>query len=84
MFAATVRLAGTDRLQSALQRRGWLAVVALRLVPGPFVAVNLAAGLTPLRLRWMAIGTLIGGAPRRWGGPPWAWGPPACRPCHRL
>ena len=59
-----VRFSGADRLQQALQRRGWLAVVVLRLVPGPFVALNLAAGLTPLRLRWMAIGTLIGGAPK--------------------
>ncbi len=64
---AAVRFSGTDRLQQALQRRGWLAVVVLRLVPGPFVALNLAAGLTPLRLRWMAIGTLIGGAPKALG-----------------
>jgi uncharacterized membrane protein YdjX (TVP38/TMEM64 family) len=64
---ATVRLSGTDRLHEVLQRRGWLAVVVLRLVPGPFVAVNLAAGLTPLRLRWMAIGTLLGGAPKALG-----------------
>jgi hypothetical protein len=42
-------------------------VVVLRLVPGPFVALNLAAGLTPLRLRGMAIGTLIGGAPKALG-----------------
>jgi uncharacterized membrane protein YdjX (TVP38/TMEM64 family) len=49
---AAARFSGTDRLQEALQRRGWLAVVVLRLVPGPFVALNLAAGLTPLRLRW--------------------------------
>ncbi len=64
---AAVRLPGTDRLHQALQRRGWLAVVALRLVPAPFSAVNLAAGLTPLRLRSMAIGTLIGGAPKALG-----------------
>jgi uncharacterized membrane protein YdjX (TVP38/TMEM64 family) len=64
---AAVRFSGTDRLQQALQRRGWLAVVALRLVPGPFVALNLAAGLTPLRLRWMAVGTLIGGVPKALG-----------------
>jgi uncharacterized membrane protein YdjX (TVP38/TMEM64 family) len=42
-------------------------VVVLRLVPGPFVAVNLATGLTPLRLRWMAVGTLLGGAPKPLG-----------------
>ena len=62
-----VRLPGTDRLRKALQRRGWLAVVALRLAPGPFSEVNLAAGLTPLRLRSMAVGTLIGGAPKALG-----------------
>jgi uncharacterized membrane protein YdjX (TVP38/TMEM64 family) len=64
---AAARFSGADRLREALQRRGWLAVVVLRLVPGPFVALNLAAGLTPLRLRWMAIGTLIGGAPKALG-----------------
>src|SRR6266487_4616659 len=79
---AAVRFSGTDRLQEALQRRGWLAVVVLRLVPGPFVALNLAAGLTPLRLRWMAIGTLIGGAPKALG---WAadQGADGDRRCHR-
>jgi uncharacterized membrane protein YdjX (TVP38/TMEM64 family) len=64
---AAVRLPGIDRVHKALQRGGWLTVVALRLVPGPFVAVNLAAGLTPLRLRSMAVGTLIGGAPKALG-----------------
>jgi uncharacterized membrane protein YdjX (TVP38/TMEM64 family) len=64
---ASVRLPGTDRLPKALQGRGWLAVVALRLAPGPFSEVNLAAGLTPLRLRSMAVGTLIGGAPKALG-----------------
>jgi uncharacterized membrane protein YdjX (TVP38/TMEM64 family) len=61
---AAVRLPGAHRLQQTLQGRGWLAVVALRLAPGPFSEVNLAAGLTPLRVRSMAIGTLIGGAPK--------------------
>jgi uncharacterized membrane protein YdjX (TVP38/TMEM64 family) len=61
---AAVRLPGSRRLQKVLQGRGWLAVVALRMVPGPFSEVNLAAGLTPLRLRSMAVGTLIGGAPK--------------------
>lgn len=61
---AAVRLPGSGRLQKVLQGPGWLAVVALRLVPGPFSEVNMAAGLTPLRLRSMAIGTLIGGAPK--------------------
>jgi uncharacterized membrane protein YdjX (TVP38/TMEM64 family) len=64
---AAVRLPGAHWLQQALQGRGWLAVVALRLAPGPFSEVNLAAGLTPLRVRSMAVGTLIGGAPKALG-----------------
>jgi uncharacterized membrane protein YdjX (TVP38/TMEM64 family) len=64
---ASVRLPGAHRLQQALQGRGWLAVVALRLAPGPFSEANLAAGLTPLRVRSMAAGTLIGGAPKALG-----------------
>jgi uncharacterized membrane protein YdjX (TVP38/TMEM64 family) len=66
-FRVAVRLPGTDRLRKALQGRGWLAVVALRLAPGPFSEVNLAAGLTALRVRSMAVGTLIGGAPKALG-----------------
>jgi uncharacterized membrane protein YdjX (TVP38/TMEM64 family) len=62
-----VRLPGARRIQQALQGRGWLAVIALRLAPGPFSEVNLAAGLTPLRLRSMAVGTLIGGIPKALG-----------------
>jgi uncharacterized membrane protein YdjX (TVP38/TMEM64 family) len=62
-----VRLPGAHRLAKVLQGRGWLAVVALRLAPGPFSEVNLAAGLTALRLRSMAVGTLIGGAPKALG-----------------
>jgi len=61
------RLSTWAHIHQALRRRGWLAVVALRLVPAPFSAVNLAAGLTSLRLRSMAIGTLIGGAPKALG-----------------
>jgi uncharacterized membrane protein YdjX (TVP38/TMEM64 family) len=62
-----VRLPGSERLPKALQGRGWLAVVALRLAPGPFSEVNLAAGLTPLRVRSIAVGTLLGGAPKALG-----------------
>jgi uncharacterized membrane protein YdjX (TVP38/TMEM64 family) len=64
---AAVHLPGTRRIQKVLQGRGWLAVAALRLVPGPFSEVNLAAGQTPLHLRSMAIGTLLGGAPKALG-----------------
>jgi uncharacterized membrane protein YdjX (TVP38/TMEM64 family) len=62
-----VRLPGTDRLPTILQGHGWLAVVALRLTPGPFSEVNLAAGLTTLHVRSMAVGTLVGGAPKALG-----------------
>jgi uncharacterized membrane protein YdjX (TVP38/TMEM64 family) len=64
---AAPRLPGAHRLQQALQGRGWMAVVALRLAPGPFSEVNLAAGMTPLSLRSMALGTLVGGAPKALG-----------------
>jgi membrane protein DedA with SNARE-associated domain len=64
---AAVRLPGAHRLQQALQGRGWLAVVVLRLAPGPFSEANPAAGLTPLRVRSMAVGTLVGGAPKALG-----------------
>jgi uncharacterized membrane protein YdjX (TVP38/TMEM64 family) len=64
---AAVRLPGADRLPRILQGRGWLAVVALRLTPGPFSEVNLAAGLTPLSLPSMAVGTVVGGAPKALG-----------------
>jgi uncharacterized membrane protein YdjX (TVP38/TMEM64 family) len=76
---SVVRLPGTRRLQTALQGRGWLAVVALRLAPGPFSEVNLAAGLTPLSLRSMAIGTLIGGIPKALGWAALGRVPPTCR-----
>ena len=64
---AAVRLPGAHRLHQALQGRGWLAVVALRLAPGPFSEANLAAGLTTLSVRAMAVGTLIGSAPKALG-----------------
>ena len=40
---------------------------AVRLAPGPFSEVNLAAGPTPLSLRSRAVGTLNGGAPKALG-----------------
>jgi len=61
-----LRLAGPRlaRLSQALERRGLLAVIALRLVPvAPFAIVNMVAGSTALRLRDMLLGTAIGMLP---------------------
>lgn len=44
-----------------LQRRGLLSVIALRLIPVlPFTLINYAAGLTAVRIRDYALGTVIG------------------------
>jgi len=53
------------RFDELLERRGFFAVLYLRLVPGvPFHLTNYAAGLTRLRARDLAAGTAIGSAPR--------------------
>src|SRR5215208_4196440 len=53
------------RIDHFLERRGFWAVLYIRLAPGiPYTLVNYGAGLTRLRFRDMAGGTLIGGAPR--------------------
>jgi len=53
------------RFDDFIERRGFLAVLYMRLTPGvPYVAVNYGAGLTRLRLRDMAAGTLVGALPR--------------------
>ncbi len=53
------------RIDELLERRGFFAVLYLRLVPGvPFHLTNYAAGLTRLRGRDLAAGTAIGSAPR--------------------
>jgi uncharacterized membrane protein YdjX (TVP38/TMEM64 family) len=53
------------RIDRFLERRGFLAVLYVRLAPGiPYVLANYGAGLTRLRLRHMAAGTAIGAAPR--------------------
>ncbi|RZT83852.1 putative membrane protein YdjX (TVP38/TMEM64 family) [Pseudonocardia sediminis] len=49
------------RLDALLRRRGLLAVVGVRLVPLlPFTALNYACGLTAVRLRDYAAGTVLG------------------------
>jgi len=53
------------RLDSFIERRGFLAVLYLRLAPlSPFAVANYASGLTRLRARDMAAGTAVGAAPR--------------------
>ena len=53
------------RIDELIERRGVLAVIYVRLMPGvPFHFVNYGAGATRLRLRDMALGTSIGALPR--------------------
>lgn len=53
-----------DKVREQLQRRGLLAVVAIRVVPvAPFSLVNLAAGASSIRLVDFLLGTLIGMGP---------------------
>jgi uncharacterized membrane protein YdjX (TVP38/TMEM64 family) len=54
-----------EALSEALERHGVLAVIAQRLVPGlPDGPCNYAAGLLGIRSSQIALGTLIGSAPR--------------------
>lgn len=56
------------RLEDFLQRNGAIAVMESRIVPLlPWGLVNHASGLTTLRFRDMALGTVIGGAPKVFG-----------------
>ena len=53
------------RIDAALERRGFVAVLYMRLTPGvPYHLVNYGAGLTRLRTRDMALGTVVGATPR--------------------
>ncbi|MGV8858319.1 TVP38/TMEM64 family protein [Rhodoglobus sp.] len=48
-------------LDEMLQRRGLVSVIVLRLIPIlPFTLINYAAGLTAVRVRDYALGTVIG------------------------
>ncbi|GAB6041015.1 TVP38/TMEM64 family protein [Endothiovibrio diazotrophicus] len=49
------------RVHRLLERRGLLAVIALRMVPvAPFPLLGLAIGASPIRLYQVALGTVIG------------------------
>lgn len=53
------------RIDSVLERRGFLAVIYVRLAPGiPYTLANYGAGLTKLKLRDLAAGTAVGAVPR--------------------
>ena len=53
------------RIDDFLERRGFFAVLYVRLAPGiPYVLANYGSGLTKLRLRDMAAGTAVGAIPR--------------------
>jgi uncharacterized membrane protein YdjX (TVP38/TMEM64 family) len=58
------------RVNHLLERRGAIAVAGARLLPGPFSEFNMLAGLTSLKLRDFALGTLIGCVPKAlaWSG----------------
>ncbi len=50
-----------DAVDAHLRRRGWLAVLSLRLIPAvPFSVINYAAGATAVRLGPYAAATLVG------------------------
>ena len=52
-------------LDAFLEKNGAVAVMESRIVPFlPWGAVNYSAGLTRLRYRDMALGTVVGGAPK--------------------
>jgi uncharacterized membrane protein YdjX (TVP38/TMEM64 family) len=54
-----------EALRGTLERHGTLAVIAQRLVPGlPDGPCNYVAGLVRIRPRQIALGTLVGSAPR--------------------
>ncbi|MCC6534752.1 MAG: VTT domain-containing protein [Burkholderiales bacterium] len=60
------RIAGRrlNRLSQALQRRGVLAVTAVRLVPlAPFIVESMVAGAIHLRLWQLSVGTFFGMLP---------------------
>ncbi len=56
---------GVDRFMALVGRNGFMASLIVRLVPSaPFIVVNMAAGVTPMRLSAFAAGTAIGIIPK--------------------
>ncbi len=57
--------ARVSRFEPVLERRGLVAVLYSRIVPAfPWGAANYGAGLTRVRFRDLALGTLMGGPPK--------------------
>ena len=56
---------GVRRFMALVGQNGFLASLIVRLVPSaPFIVVNMAAGVTPMRLLDFAAGTGIGIIPK--------------------
>ena len=56
---------GVKRFTRLVGQNGFLASLIVRLVPSaPFIVVNMAAGVTPMRLRDFAAGTALGIIPK--------------------
>jgi uncharacterized membrane protein YdjX (TVP38/TMEM64 family) len=56
---------GLDRFMTLIGRNGFLASLLVRLVPSaPFIVVNMAAGVTPMRTLDFAGGTALGIIPK--------------------
>nr|MBA3812008.1 TVP38/TMEM64 family protein [Caulobacteraceae bacterium] len=56
---------GLERITQAIGRNGFWASLAVRLFPfAPFVVVNMAAGVTPMRFADFIAGTAIGIVPK--------------------
>jgi uncharacterized membrane protein YdjX (TVP38/TMEM64 family) len=54
-------------IDAFLERRGFVAVMLVRLTPGvPYTLTNYGSGLTRLRVAHMAAGTAAGALPRTW------------------
>ncbi|AZA13591.1 TVP38/TMEM64 family inner membrane protein YdjZ [Corynebacterium choanae] len=53
-----------DTINARLQRRGWLAIISLRMIAAvPFSILNYCAALTAVPVSMFALGTLLGSAP---------------------
>lgn len=52
------------RINARLRQRGWVSVIALRMIAGiPFSVMNYAAALTDVRVSTFAVATFLGSAP---------------------
>lgn len=62
---ATISGESMQRFMGMVGRNGFLASLIVRLVPSaPFIVVNMAAGVTPMRVIQFAAGTAIGIVPK--------------------